>query len=671
VSGWRQRALTLLALLVVALEARASDFEYLYVEANAGSSAGGHFALRLDKWVYDFQNAEFGTLRMRRTDYEAFRYLYTVLQNRTMHIAGINVPRETREAIFDRFNRRFLIQNDYFSQLDSLRGDRELIRGLLARDDGVTSSDHNRTAPLEGDAAKIAENQWNEIRIRGAGFFHDGHLESTEGVSASLRDHLLEESAPLGDHLLEESAPLRALRDRLESNQGKTYLKNQIAALERAAENLSPTMEVGSTVVDRDTRPESSYHFSDRYQDLGAKIVSLRALENATPIQPSARRVPSGDDYELSDAERSQVRAFAERLEDHLKRLVTSKRPDWECSLLLGMARLQTLGESLAAGRWVVLDSVPETPAFLSQRAVRRRDPYIIELRDRASAAFLEARTHFATTPEPGEPALAWLEESINRHAAFQRGFALNLAIPLYEGGLLPDRMATAPGLPLPDVDPQTLRRAAEIAKTRERAHLNALKQTFGYQPVSNNCVTEIFATLNEKWDPAEAGVRTQKDDDPERLLDFIPVVAYRKVLAAHADAETSEIPSYRRVRLEAMYEVENDLGVYLRESNTLTSTIYRRNDLEPFFLFFTEDALPLRPVYGILNFTTGIGGMLLGVLRAPWDRGRMFTSGLKGATFSLPELFFVNLRKGILEYAPGDTPRTLRRPAQHAAFES
>jgi hypothetical protein len=62
---------------------------------------------------------------------------------------------------------------------------------------------------------------------------------------------------------------------------------------------------------------------------------------------------------------------------------------------------------------------------------------------------------------------------------------------------------------------------------------------------------------------------------------------------------------------------------------------------------------------------------MALGALRAPWDRGRMFTSGLKGAAFSLPELFFFNLRKGILEYAPGETPRTRRRPEQRAAFES
>jgi hypothetical protein len=285
--------------------------------------------------------------------------------------------------------------------------------------------------------------------------------------------------------------------------------------------------------------------------------------------------------------------------------------------------------------------------------------------------AFFEARIHFATAPEPGEPALAWLEEVVNRYAEFQRGFEQDLAIPLYEGGLLPDRTATARGLPLPGVDLRTLRRAAETAETREHTYLNAVKQAFGYQLVSNNCVTEIFATLGQGWNPTTTRAQPVEGDDPESLLDFIPVVAYRKVLDQHPDAEASEIPSLRRTRLEAMYAAENDLGVYLRESNTLTSTIYRRNDVEPFFLFFTEDALPLRPVYGALNFAAGIGEMALGVLRAPWDRGRMFTSGLKGAAFSLPELFFVNLRKGILEYAPGDTPRTLRRPAQHAAFES
>jgi hypothetical protein len=660
---WKQRALALLAVLVIAPAAGASVTEYLYVEANAGSSAGGHFALRLDDWVYDFQNAELGTLRLRRTDYDLFRYLYTVLENRTMHIARIDVPRETRKAISDRFNRRYLIQNDYFSLLDSLRGDRELIRLLLARGDRATPPEGERSNSPKGEGAKplqgghansperervtTPESKWSGVRIRGAGFFYDDHFESAGAESPSLR----------------------ALRDRLVSARGQTYLKDRISELERAARDLAPTPEPTSgPVVHQDVQPQSGYRFSDRYRDLGAKIVALRVLENATRIQPSARRVPRGDEYELGASEDQKIRTFAEHLEFRLAKLVASKRPDWGYSLLLGMARLQTLRDSLVLGRWVVLDSVPANPTFLSQRAVRRRDPFVIELRDRASGALLEARTHFATAPKPGEPALAWLEETINRYAEFQRGFEQDLPIPLYEGGVLPDQAATVPELPLPDVDLRTLRRAAKTTETRERAYVDAVKHAFGYQLVSNNCVTEIFAMVGQEWGPTSIRGRSAAT---ENLLDFIPVVAYRKVLGTHAGADVSEIPSFRRVRLETMYETENDLGVYLRESNTLTSTIYRRNDVEPFFLFFTEDALPLRPVYGALNFAAGIGEMALGILRAPWDRGKMFTSGIKGAAFSLPELFFFNLRKGILEYAPGDTPRTQRRPAQHAAIES
>jgi hypothetical protein len=57
-------------------------------------------------------------------------------------------------------------------------------------------------------------------------------------------------------------------------------------------------------------------------------------------------------------------------------------------------------------------------------------------------------------------------------------------------------------------------------------------------------------------------------------------------------------------------------------------------------------------------------GEFVLGLVRAPFDRGHTAWSGLKGAAFSLPELFFVNLRKGMLEYAPSDPPRTAARPA-------
>jgi len=638
-------------LLAMAPAAGASDFEYLYVEANAGSSAGGHFALRLDGWVYDFQNADLGTLRLRRTEYDHFRYLYTVLENRTLHIARIDVPNATREAILDRFDQRYLRQNEQFRQIDSLRADRELIRLLLARADAKADPERDDVARATDDRATSRGNELRGLPIRGAGFFYDGR----------------------GSDLAERSPSLRALRDRVTAQSGSSFLKDRIAALERAVAQLSPVTEIATPDAgnDPDDPLGSEDHFSDRYRDLAAKILALRALDAALSLQPSARRVPDGAAFALDVTEQQPIRVYAKRLEARLARLVHSTRPDWGYSLLLGMARLETLRESLERGRWVVLDSIPQGSAFLSQPAVKRRAPFVVELADRARADFVEARTHFVSAPNPGEPALAWLEEAINRYAAFQLGFEQNLAIPIPELGVLPNRAAAVRGLALPDVDTATLRRAAETAKRRERNHRDALQRDSGYQLVSNNCVTAIFALIEQGGSPGIGSNAPAEFDDRDDLLDFIPAVAYREVLDAHIDAEPSEVPSFRRFRLEQMYAAENDLRVYLRESNTLTSTIYRRNDVEPFFLFFTEEALPLRPVYGALNFAVGIGEMALGVFRAPFDRGKMFTSGMRGAAFSVPELFFVNLRKGILEYAPGDTPRTPRRPVQRARFES
>jgi hypothetical protein len=627
VTCWRPLAAALAAALFVAHGARSEIVEYLHVEANAGSSAGGHFALRIDEWVYDFQNADFGTLRVRRSDYETFRYLYTVLDNRTMHIARINIARESHRAISDRFNRRYRVQNQHFSTLDSLRGDRALLEILLDRE--------NRKKPSESSPG--------EISIRGAGFFYDESDTEHRG----------------------QSPRLLALRDRIEAERGPTYLATRIAEFETALTRLAPTLEPPTPeIVDRDTRPASRYGFSDRYRDLSAKVLALRALENAMPVRPSAKRMPTREMDDLGAAERDQIRAFEDQLESRLTELVVSMRPDWGYALLLGMARLETLRESRERGRWIVLDTVPDGSNFLSQRSVRRRDPFAVELHDRARTAYLEARTHFATTRNPGEPALAWLEESINRYAVFQDGFEHGFAIPIYDGGQLPGRSASVRELPLPEVDRYTLERASKTADTRERAHRAALKRAFGYQLISNNCVTEIFNTVKlARDDVPDRRLRESRNDD--KHFDFIPAVAFKKVLEAHPDAEVSEIPSFRRLQLETMYATENTLNVYLRESNTLTSNLYRRNDAEPFFLFFTEDALPLRPFFGALNFAAGIGETLFGVFRAPWDRGKTFTAGLKGATFSLPELAFVNLRKGTMKYAPGPTPRTTRRPTK------
>jgi hypothetical protein len=43
------------------------------------------------------------------------------------------------------------------------------------------------------------------------------------------------------------------------------------------------------------------------------------------------------------------------------------------------------------------------------------------------------------------------------------------------------------------------------------------------------------------------------------------------------------------------------------------------------------------------------------GVAALPFDRGAILWSGLKGIVFSLPELVFINIRKGSFAYVGED----------------
>jgi len=61
------------------------------------------------------------------------------------------------------------------------------------------------------------------------------------------------------------------------------------------------------------------------------------------------------------------------------------------------------------------------------------------------------------------------------------------------------------------------------------------------------------------------------------------------------------------------------------------------------------------RPLFGAANVLTGLGATVAGMIALPVDGGKTLWAGLKGVVFSLPELFFVNIRKGSFDYVAGD----------------
>jgi hypothetical protein len=138
---------------------------------------------------------------------------------------------------------------------------------------------------------------------------------------------------------------------------------------------------------------------------------------------------------------------------------------------------------------------------------------------------------------------------------------------------------------------------------------------------------------------------------DPASSLAFVPFLSSRAVREELDVRDAFSLPSDRARRLAAMRRRENDLWVHLRESNVLTSTIYDGGREDSLFLFFTEDAVAMRPVYGVFNVLTGVGGGVAGLFSLPFDRGELLTDGLRGVLVSVPELFFGNIRKGSSDY--------------------
>lgn len=152
------RAAFACVLLLVATQAAAQDatFDYLHVEANEGSSSGGHVAIRFGDETYHFLHHPGGLLRLHRDDSAAFVHQYTRLENRALHVRTVAVDADVRERLRRRFADRFLLEEVQHARLAALERDRDVLAALS-----------------DGAAA--------DVIVRGARFFADAQPRRTWG----------------------------------------------------------------------------------------------------------------------------------------------------------------------------------------------------------------------------------------------------------------------------------------------------------------------------------------------------------------------------------------------------------------------------------------------------------------------------------------------------------
>jgi hypothetical protein len=186
------------------------------------------------------------------------------------------------------------------------------------------------------------------------------------------------------------------------------------------------------------------------------------------------------------------------------------------------------------------------------------------------------------------------------------------------------------------------------LARAHERAReaQQRLRGTWSYDLFTSNCVTELARTWAEAAGP-DAPVRIDASD-----LGFVPFVFFERVASQLPPERVTRTPSFRRRTLVELREQDGRLPVALRESNVWTARLYRRRDSDGSFLLFSDGGAALRPLAGILNLGYATLDGALGVLTAPFDRGDRLVRASKGLFFSLPELVFVNIRKGSFDAA-------------------
>jgi hypothetical protein len=615
-------ALGITVLLVMssapATAAPSRQIDYLYINASEGSASGGHAALRFGDQVFHFEHRDPGVIVLARDRFDRFRHLYGDLENRTIRISRIPVSDETYDLLLARFSRHHLIQRQRLEALTAIRGDRALLE-VLSRTDPVT--------------------------IDGLGLFAEAG-----------------EKGPAVESPVEPA--LAALRARVAERYGPDFvarlsgeLAGRLAALEPDAVRSPPPAEGDDRLL------PPAYTFSERFRDTSQALAALDVLATARPLRPDA--VLTGMPIALQDGEAEAVTRLADALEESLARLLETPRPDWGLTMLLGMSRLTALRETVAAGRWVVLDAFPADATVFSPARVARRRARMQEIREENRVAFEASRASLlevagAEGPFP-EGRYARLEAAANRWVEIARALDDGGPLRVHPGMLLPSRAGALPPSWIPRYEPARLQRGREAAAREEAEALASLERDYAYNVVVRNCVSEIFREVDR------ALAQAARSDDPGRIreesiqrlgghvetagsLVFIPRASSLIVDATYSVSGQERVPSYRGRRLAEMRQEENPVWVFLRESNVVTSTLYRAQPRDSVFLLFTDDVLPARPLFGAVNLVTGLAASAAGLAMLPVDGGELLWAGLRGALFSLPELIFQNIRKGTFE---------------------
>ena len=598
----------LLALALGFTSASADTFKFLYIEANEGTASGGHTALQFDDEVYHYQYSD-GLTRLAKEDSADFRFDYRYLQNRTIHIADIEVSAQTLDLLQDHFKRQYWDQDRQFKRLQTLKNDRLLLEWLLSQKD----SQHHVAA----DPA---------LKLPVAGLFYNASdfadVKKTEG-NCRTRD---------------AAGTILAV---VQQQYGVDLLLHRSQALQQAIADLSaPTSD--------DSRLPSHYSFSQRYSDLLTGLLAVRVLQETRPLTADACQVLTDQKWQLDESKTQALKIFQQHLLKTAQALLSSKRPDWGHALLVTLARLIVVEQSLQSGQWTFLNDFNPDAEVISTAAYSRQVDEMQRQQQVAEERWRQQWHALSVSNILDDLSYADLEITANRFHEWQASH--NTHTLRYHGQQpLPVKALDLPTWIAPDLSKPQLLQALQALQNTIPQQAAVLEKQYTYDLFTRNCVTEIFRNINQALgDETEQRLGGRIDPD----MNFVPFTAFESVQNYYSVSDSQQLLSFRQLALSKQYEQAFAPWVYARESNVFSAELYNYNPDDAAFVFFTDDGILLRPLFGAFNTLAGIGQSLFGLIKLPADDGIALSNGTRGLMMSLPELAFINIRKGSYKFA-------------------
>lgn len=392
----------------------------------------------------------------------------------------------------------------------------------------------------------------------------------------------------------------------------------------------------------------SQLSWAARLQELLLERQFFLIMEQGDSLAPDGVIAAPAGAPDLTHEERKFLEEYRKKLAASVIALLQSSRPDRAEPLMLQVARYLAVSRSLATGSLLTLDP-------FSRRAV----PVSVEQGDDLQGLYgqlkqdaVRARADFFREAVYPDIAYAILETSQGRLHEVTGAIRAGSPVRVEQGILLPARSGkvSLAGLPFerPDLQAMVVEEEAGITEFRQQ-----VGRQYGYDLIRRNCATELVRMVNSAFPDSETGRREMGGWlEPDSELVFIPNQFFTLVKERFPVQEEELLPSRRLRQLEALYESGDDLSVWLRESNSLSSTLYVPRAGDTPFLFFTDAAPVLRPFFGITNFCWAAVNSVGGLFTLPMDGGDRFHQGLRGMFYSLPELVFSNIRKGTYGFA-------------------